>query len=570
MPTFIDTVLDVLTHPSVMPMIHRMLTSGNKADGETDVYTRLEQKIDEMRETMSRKRRGRPKSAESRETLDDVANKLVLLSGTLDEALRFVREDGLQHPEAKMRLEDAEKLAQELLDAERYALSPAKTVSWPEADRKTAEAVLPYLRRARQALLNRLTSPEGVAEAAAAAHTAVTALQAARMGKQMMEAPTKPKDAYSNYAPEMSLDAGCIPCGLGHLGMVAATLSKAAQGDEPAERVVAAQKELSALLQYDWTPERIGKNPQAEQRILKAYLPQVEALKTALANVHGEEDVKIVAEAAQDLWTRFQQDVKSLPSGAFHREADHVPQYAPSIREMDGLIEVEYRDFGYVSPSRQELKEIADRIDYATLMDRVKRLLQSRGTQVLTMSQNILGPGVEAEYLPRTKTILLNPSVESPNNFQLQTLVHEAAHGLLHSPECLPQSLDVGVNPEVRRLGEAEADLVTIGVLSELGLPIIYADGSQESPGDYVLDWKALREKMGDRVAERVRWAVDTIVAAAQEAPTPQPFCPPPPPLTVIRGLGTPYGYGLSRQQGGAVIEERTTVPQQQAFLEEG
>lgn len=84
----------------------------------------------------------------------------------------------------------------------------------------------------------------------------------------------KPYSAYlSEYGQQSEEDVsvGCVPCTRAHLSTVAAALR---QGDTHA-----AQEEITALLEYDLTPEKLAKTPPEDRAVLEKYAGELQALQ---------------------------------------------------------------------------------------------------------------------------------------------------------------------------------------------------------------------------------------------------------------------------------------------------
>lgn len=240
----------------------------------------------------------------------DVAGPVTEVSATLKEALRFAREDGMEHPEVRRRLEDAELI---LTDLERFGLAPERIRRLPEEEQEAVRSLAPALRRLRQQVVARLQSPADLEEAAAMAGELAAGI---RQGRILLP-PTPSSGEYSRYAPDMEVATGCIPCGRAHLGALQANLEAAlasARGegmdsrmDSPgvSKRLAAAEEELAALMRYDWTPERIAASPPAERAVLEEFRPAVEKFREALGQVRTETDLERLTESARQLRTAF-------------------------------------------------------------------------------------------------------------------------------------------------------------------------------------------------------------------------------------------------------------------------
>lgn len=80
---------------------------------------------------------------------------------------------------------------------------------------------------------------------------------------------------YSQYAPDMHVSVGCIPCTRAHLSAVSAALK---EGDAETAR-----EEISALLEYDLTPEKFAATPVKDREVLAKYATAISSLKKKLA-----------------------------------------------------------------------------------------------------------------------------------------------------------------------------------------------------------------------------------------------------------------------------------------------
>ena len=98
-----------------------------------------------------------------------------------------------------------------------------------------------------------------------------TAIAEPESVEEMTEEPKKP---YSKYAPDMDVSIGCVPCTRAHLATITASLK---DGD-----AAAAREEMTALLEYDLTPEKLAKTPETERRILEKYAAEIDRLNNSL------------------------------------------------------------------------------------------------------------------------------------------------------------------------------------------------------------------------------------------------------------------------------------------------
>lgn len=92
---------------------------------------------------------------------------LITIAGTLKEALRFARDEGINHKEVLDRLDAA---AEEIAVMERFDLSPEKVDNAPEHEKKVIrEVILPKIRTIRQNLINNVQKVEDLEEIAVSA-----------------------------------------------------------------------------------------------------------------------------------------------------------------------------------------------------------------------------------------------------------------------------------------------------------------------------------------------------------------------------------------------------------------
>jgi hypothetical protein len=89
---------------------------------------------------------------------------------------------------------------------------------------------------------------------------------------ETIEQETKP---YSQYAPDMHVSVGCIPCTRAHLSAVSAALKL---GDAETAR-----EEISALMEYDLTPEKLAATPEKDREVLAKYAEAISSIQEKLA-----------------------------------------------------------------------------------------------------------------------------------------------------------------------------------------------------------------------------------------------------------------------------------------------
>lgn len=318
---WVDDLLRLLSHPAVAAILPMLLRGGSRR--ESEVYDRLLALLQALpRGGEEASPRAAVREREERPpVLSEARDRIVRVAAALKEALRFAREDGLDHPEVQKRLEDVERVLGDLTDLERYTLAPERVRSLREAERRVVEDVLPAIRRLRQAGLNRLGTVEDLAAAAATAGELATKL---RVAAALTERP----QPYSRYAPEMSIDTGCVECGRAHLAAVEASLRRAAEiagqrgfGDpEVQSRLAMAEEELAALFDYDWTAERIARTPPADRAVLEAFVPRARRLYERLRSVADAEALATVAAEAVAVREGFREALKERE----RRGAEHA------------------------------------------------------------------------------------------------------------------------------------------------------------------------------------------------------------------------------------------------------
>jgi len=507
-PTWVDTLLDVVTHPAVSGSLFRMFNR-RAEELEEQRYERLIQRYDELEKRLqelaqSRRGPGRPRKAvaaaavpqspAAQDTVTRVRDVIVEVSSRLKEALRFARDQGTEHPEAAMRLRDAQQTMGELVEVERFELSPEHLATLPEGQRRSLEAALPTIRQLRQAM-NEASTTEGLERAAALAGQAAAQLQAAVVLQR----------AVSEDREQVAV--GCVQCGRAHLAGVATALRRATelaeqQGFGSADvqaRIAFCLEELSALLAYDWTPEKISRNPEPERQALENALPRVQSLRQRLASVRSLDDLRNVRDEAQDVYRSFEEGLGTWTM--------LVPTHAGAGTHRISREAVER----YTAPSRSVEAETTEPADPAIYFDRLTRALQARGVQVRFRNLPATPERiVEGEYSTTTNQIALGAASMSRDEYALQTLVHEAAHALLHNSRCLPHPTADQV-PKA----EEEAEGVSVIALTWLGVPILDRDGNIIAPGTRQVDWERLRSLVDETTYRDVRWASEWIVRVA-------------------------------------------------------
>ncbi len=269
---------------------------------------------------------------------------IVAAAGDLKEALRFAREPrppvpgqdraeasaeiGLDHPQARMRLDDA---AATVTDLERYTLAPERLRGLPAQERTAIEALLPDIRRLRQALHDASTdlthrySTSELEELAADAGTLATrarvAAALATPARSIAAVPPSGSTPQSLYALDADFDTGCLPCGIGHWAAVDTGLRAAAEAAgrsgavDPAvqARLTTVEEELEMMTRWDWTPERVARTPPADRAILEVYAPAARDLYERVRGVHDTGQLEALATMAHRLKTDFADAIKARP-----------------------------------------------------------------------------------------------------------------------------------------------------------------------------------------------------------------------------------------------------------------
>lgn len=102
------------------------------------------------------------------------------------------------------------------------------------------------------------------------------------------------KAVYSQYAPDMDVSIGCVPCTRAHLATVSAALQQAVDAKDASAQnasVAAAREEVVALLEYDLTPEKLAQTPEIDREVLGKYAAKMSAMKDVLAGPMPETTV---------------------------------------------------------------------------------------------------------------------------------------------------------------------------------------------------------------------------------------------------------------------------------------
>ena len=161
-------------------------------------------------------------------------------------------------------------------------------------------------------------------------------------------------------------------------------------------------------------------------------------------------------------------------------------------------------------PTRIEASEILAPLDSQEIFDRFWAFAELAGINIRWRN---LEDFIEGEYIPGANSILFAPAAMSRDNYAAQTLTHELAHALLHNARC---DIYASARRDEEIPEEQEADLATLAVFTELGLPLEFADGTTAEAGQWEVDWAELKVQAGNLMADRVRWAASLLVVVAQ------------------------------------------------------
>ena len=336
--------MQITSHPSFTPVLNKVLgvDQGHAPDYD-QLREEMHQHYTQLREDLAAALPvagttavavGTPQ-ATNLDVVGALRDHMVHVSANYKEALRFAREDGMDHPEVQSRMDDA---AQRIADMERFWLTPDRLATLPPDQRKEVEALLPKFRRFRQHALNFTITPDDLAvtsedagKLATSLHTyaATGALVLPDLHKgrpkttetpRTFDTPTtatdtlpEPDKPYSHYAPEMSVDVGCLPCGRAHIAASFAALQSAADkaqasgmtDGEVQQRLAMVQEELTALMNYDWTPEKIAASPADEKAILDQVAPATQKLLDRVKTAQSPEAIQEAATQAGQVWQQI-------------------------------------------------------------------------------------------------------------------------------------------------------------------------------------------------------------------------------------------------------------------------
>ncbi len=178
----------------------------------------------------------------------EARERMIQVAGILKEALRFARDDGMNHPEVKVRLASLEETFPEV---ERLLLSPENTASLPGEVREAVEGLQPEIRKLRQKALNEIQSREDLMDAA---------ISAGRLAARMAGNPW--------------------------LGL--------------------ADEEVTALLAIDWSDETLARSTPEEQQVVRPLVQKARELQVGIRQARTREDL----EALGDQTTRIREALR--------------------------------------------------------------------------------------------------------------------------------------------------------------------------------------------------------------------------------------------------------------------
>lgn len=459
--------------------------------------------------------------------LAPILARLTEAGASVDEALRFVREDGVDHPEAVRRLARAQE---DLVMLERVDLRPSVLAGLPDGQRQVAEANMQALREARQALHN---APDGGPPTAESIGVASARLEAVttqlRVAKAVTAAPADGQP-YSKYAPDMDVSVGCLPCGRAHLaGTVGAMRGVAALAQERGMAdpqvqagLLAANKELVALWADDWTEEKVAASPPEDREIMEEAIPRLRAAQARLEAAETPEDVAAVTEEL--VATREVFMARDLGRG----QAAVPAMIVKALPVGPGTHRVDRPDWLYSPPTPLDVAATTVPTDTARAFDSLVGALAQRGVKVRIRNLWANGESVtEGAFNPDTRTIVMAPAALAKDAYSVQVLSHEAAHALRDVPPChLYNEANVAYED---RDEEALARDVSVVALVKAGLPIELMNGYELEPGEREIDYSLLQSELPEEAYAALLWEAQWVADALQGAPRDYstPGCPP-------------------------------------------
>lgn len=449
--------------------------------------------------------------------LGPILARLTEAGASVDEALRFVREDGAQHPEAVRRLARAQE---DLVMLERVDLRPSVLAGLPEGQRRVAEANMQALREARQALHN---APDGGPPTAESIGVASARLEAVttqlRVAKAVTMAPTA-AEPYSRYAPDMDVSVGCLPCGRAHLagtvgamrGVTALAQERGMADPQVQAGLLAANKELVALWADDWTEEKVAASPPEDREIMEEAIPRLRAAQARLEAASTPEDVAAVTEEL--VATREVFMARDLGRG----QAAVPSMIVKALPVGPGTHRVDRPDWLYSPPTPLDVAATTVPTDTARAFDSLVGALAQRGVKVRIRNLWANGESVtEGAFNPDTRTIVMAPAALAKDAYSVQVLSHEAAHALRDVPPChLYNEANVAYED---RDEEALARDVSVVALVKAGLPIELMNGYELEPGEREIDYSLLQSELPEAAYAALLWEAQWVSDALQGAP---------------------------------------------------
>jgi len=134
--------------------------------------------------------------------------------------------------------------------------------------------------------------------------------------KEVNNTSNSENENYSNYAPEMDIEKGCIPCSRAHILGIRGALKEAlrfAREDgikhpEVEKRIDYAAEELITMERFDLSDDKISNSPPEEQKLIRNVKPDIRELRQFLVNqIEGVENL----ENATDLANSIYQEIKN-------------------------------------------------------------------------------------------------------------------------------------------------------------------------------------------------------------------------------------------------------------------
>lgn len=504
--------------------------------------------------------------------LGEIIRRLSVAGQSVDEALRFARDDGPNHPEAVRRLMRAQEIVTTL---EREDLRPEVLVRLPPEQRAWAEAVMPTLRTARQALHNEQdASPatvESITRAADGIGRVQTQLRVARaMGwsapePSVEQLPAEEGQPYSRYAPDMDVATGCLPCGRAHLsGAVGMARNTAALARERGmadpdvqAHIQMASEEIVGLWQDDWTPEKVLASPEGERTILEATIPRIRQAHARLEAARTPDELDAAVAELVDAREAFAaMDQGGAPPAA--ASAAMIAQHEPT--GMDRSHRVRLPAWMYSAPTTATEDEATAPADSAVAFDSLMRALGDRGVKVRIRNLPSTEQGtLEGEYLFGANSILLNAATLARDPYAVQVLAHEAAHALEDNPRC--HTYDASV-PYDQRTEEQMAQDASLIAMLDAGLPVELQDGTELAPGERRIDYDRLRASLAPQDYARLLWASAWISDAMRGAPRDYAAvtCPPTTAPADPKAPDPKAAYDLSSGEVGKALEALGTT----------